>query len=266
VNRSASSLASLVLLAMTVIAAGCGGGETRQQTTAAPGDGDPAAPTAPGEPAAAAGSARITGTARFEGEVPNLRPVSMSADPACEAKHDGPVASDALVLGDGQSLGNVFVKVTGGLPERRWPVPADPVIIDQEGCLYVPKVVGAMAGQQVKFLNSDGILHNVHGRPTVNRPFNIGMPPQVTEASQTFSQPEDMFQVKCDVHPWMNAYIAVLPHPYFDTTEADGSFEIAGLPAGTYELEAWHERLGTQTANVTVGDGEVGTVELVFRR
>lgn len=238
----------------------CGESERPDAPPEAP---ESAAPAAPAEPA---GTARITGVARYEGDVPRLPEVNMAADPACQALHDEPVTSKVLVLGEGQTLGNVFVKVTSGLPERQWAAPAEPVVIDQRGCLYLPKVVGVMPGQQVKFLNSDGILHNVHGRPQVNRPFNVGMPAERTEAVQTLSQPEERFEVKCDVHPWMSAFISVVPHPYFDTTETDGGFEIGGLPAGTYEIEAWHERLGTRTATVTVADGETGEVELVFTR
>jgi len=116
----------------------------------------------------------------------------------------------------------------------------------------------------VMFRNSDGILHNVHGLPSENREFNIGMPPTLKEKEQTFNKPEMAFPVKCDVHPWMKAYIAVMTHPYFAVTDRDGKFTIEGLPAGTYEIEAWHEKLGTQTAEVTV-DGDGATADFTFK-
>ncbi|HVS03354.1 MAG TPA: carboxypeptidase regulatory-like domain-containing protein [Thermoanaerobaculia bacterium] len=263
-----SSLAAAILLAAgALVMTDCGGGDGGDAATpqqgAARGEAQPQAQTAAVEPL---GTASVRGTVLYEGEVPNLPAVQMTADPACAAQHDEPVKSQVLELGEGKTLGNVFVHVVSGLPERQWPTPSEPAIIDQEGCLYKPHVIGVLAGQPVKFLNSDGILHNVHALPDVNREFNIAMPAERKEAVETFQQPEDMFQIKCDVHPWMSAYVRVMEHPYFDTTGPDGSFEISGLPAGTFELEAWHERLGTRTLTVTVGEGEVETVEITLAR
>jgi plastocyanin len=200
---------------------------------------------------AVAGS--ITGKITYDDKVPSFKPVDMNADPVCASKHTAPVYPEILVLGDGNGLANVFVQVknapAGGTAST------DPVVVDQNGCRYEPHVVGVMVGQTVKFKNSDGILHNVHGLPKENREFNIGMPPALKEKDQVFNKPEAHFPVKCDVHPWMKTYIAVMTHPYFSVSGTDGTFEISGLPAGNYEISAWHEKLGTQTASVTVGDG-----------
>jgi plastocyanin len=248
-------------LAIPATAIGCGGGDR-------PPAADPAsapaasASSAPSAPAAPLGSARVTGVVRFEGEAPSLRPIAMGADPKCEAKHEGPVANQAIVLGEGGTLGNVLVRVrwTGG------PVgaPAVPQVLDQNGCLYTPRVLGVQLGQSLKVLNSDELLHNVHSTSKVNPPFNRAMPAAITETEFTFQMPEDAFLVKCDVHPWMAAYVTVTDHPFFAVSGADGSFEIEGLPAGTYELEAWHERLGTRTASVTVEDGGAATADFTF--
>jgi len=202
--------------------------------------------------AAEAGS--ITGKIVYDDKVPNLKPINMNADPACSAKHNSPVYPEILVLNDDGGLANVFVQEKNA-PAGNHAAPKTPVVIDQKGCLYEPHVAGVMAGQELLFKNSDGILHNVHGLPKANREFNIGMPPAVTEKGQTLNKPEAVFPVKCDVHPWMKSYVAVMTHPYFGVSAKDGSFKIDGVPAGTYEIEAWHERLGTQTAKVTVGDG-----------
>ncbi len=204
--------------------------------------------------ATAASAGSVTGKITYDDKVPNLRPVKMDADPACKAKHDGPVYPDVLVLGDGNALSYVFVQVKNA-PSGGAAAPSTPVVIDQKGCRYDPHVAGVRVGQPLLFRNSDGILHNVHGLPKENREFNIGMPPTLKEKEQVLNKPEPVFPVKCDVHPWMKAYVAVMTHPYFAVTGADGTFEISGLPAGTYEVEAWHERLGTQTSSVTVGDG-----------
>jgi len=125
-------------------------------------------------------------------------------------------------------------------------------------------VMGIMVGQTFKVLNSDGLLHNVHALAKVNSPFNMAMPPTVKESEKSFAKPEDPFMIKCDVHPWMNAYIAVMTHPFFAVTKPDGKFSLTGLKAGTYEIEAWHERLGVQKATVTVGADETKKIEFVF--
>lgn len=205
----------------------------------------------------------ITGKITYDDKVPRLRPVDMNADPACAAKHSSPVTSDILVLGDGNAMKYVFVKVENA-PDSSTPVPSEPVVVDQIGCRYDPHVVGVRTGQQLLFKNSDGILHNVHGLPKANREFNIGMPPTLLEKAVTLNEPE-LFDVKCDVHPWMKAYVAVMTHPYFDVTDGDGAFTIDGLPAGTYTIEAWHERLGTQTAEVTVPASGSATANFSFK-
>jgi plastocyanin len=213
----------------------------------------------------AASAATITGTVTYEGEVPKrLKPVSMDADPECAKKHSGPVPSEILVLGSGNTMGNIFVTITSGLPDKQWPAPKEPVVLDQKGCRYVPHVTGVMVDQPLRILNSDGILHNVHALPKVNKQFNIAMPASRTEAVETFTKTEGMFVIKCDVHPWMKAYIQVMPHPFFDVTGKDGKFTIGDLPAGTYDVEIWHEKLRTKTAKVTVGADETKTADFTM--
>src|SRR5687768_13041727 len=148
----------------------------------------------------------ITGTVTFGGKVPPLKPLAMDADPACAKKHSKPVPSEMLVLGSGNTMGNIMVYVSKGLPAgKTWPAPKNPAVLDQKGCQYVPHVQGIMVGQPYKILNSDGILHNVHALPKINRGFNQPMPGSMKESTKTFDKPEVMFQIKCDVHPWMSA-------------------------------------------------------------
>jgi hypothetical protein len=136
--------------------------------------------------------------------------------------------------------------------------------MDQVGCQYVPHVIGLMVGQPLKVLNSDGVLHNVHALPKINKPFNMAMPPTRKEATESFAKEEGMFVVKCDVHPWMQSYVGVFSHPFFAVTGTDGKYTIKDLPAGTYEIEAWHERLGTQKTKVTVGASDTQTAGFKF--
>lgn len=214
----------------------------------------------------AASAATVTGTVTYDGKVPALKPLAMDADPVCAGKHQGPVPNEMLVLGSsGNTMGNILVRVVSGLPEgKTYPPPKDPVVMDQNGCLYQPHVFVVQAGQPLKILNSDGILHNVHALPKVNSQFNMAMPPTRKEAEHVFEKPEDTFQIKCDVHPWMTAYTVVVTNPFYAVTGADGKFTIANLPAGTYEIEAWHEKLGKQTAKVTVGESDSKAVEFKF--
>jgi plastocyanin len=205
-------------------------------------------------PGVAIAASTITGTVTFDGKPPTLKPIAMDAEPVCAKKHSGPVPAEMLVLGSGQTMGNVMVWVSKGLPAgKTWPVPKTPVTIDQNGCQYKPHVMGVMAGQTYRILNSDGLLHNIHTLPKVNSSYNKGMPPTYKEAETTFAKPEPVFPVKCDVHPWMQAYVAVFSHPFFSVTGTDGKFTISGLDPGTYEITAWHEKLGTKTATVAVG-------------
>jgi plastocyanin len=216
-------------------------------------------------PGVAFAASTINGTVTFDGKAPNLRPLAMDADPACAKMHKGPVPNEMLVLGSGNTMGNIMVWVSKGLPAgKTWPAPKTPVTLDQKGCQYQPHVMGIMVGQPYRILNSDGVLHNVHALPKVNPGFNRAMPATVKEASAKFDKPEAVFQIKCDVHPWMSAYVGVFTHPFFSVTKSDGKFTISGLEPGTYELTAWHERLGTQTASVTVGASDTKTQNFKF--
>jgi len=214
----------------------------------------------------AARAANITGTVTYDGKVPNLRPLAMDADPVCASKHKEPVPNQMLELGkSGNTMGNILVRVASGLPAgKTYPPPKDPVVMDQNGCIYQPHVFVIQQGQTWKVLNSDGVLHNVHALPKVNGQFNMAMPPNRKEAEHVFDKPEDPFTIKCDVHPWMTAYTMVTTNPFYSVTKEDGKFTISNLPAGTYEIEAWHEKLGKKTEKITVGESDNKTVDFKF--
>ena len=209
----------------------------------------------------------VTGKVAFEGQAPEMKPVSLSADAACAAMHkDKPVLSEVLVLGEGQAMANVMVAVTGGIPQKEFPQPTEPVVLSQKGCRYEPHVFGIRVGQTLKVLNPDGILHNVHSTPKTNTALNKAMPKDMTEIETRFDKPEELFPFKCDIHPWMQAYCAVFAHPFFSVTASDGKFEISGLDPGEYEITAWHERLGAKKAKVTVAADGAATLDFVFSR
>jgi plastocyanin len=258
------SVATLFLVALMV---GCGGSSDPAGDPSGGPATEPAetpATSAPVESSGARGTSSISGSIHFEGDVPSLRPIQMNADPGCAKKHSADVMSELLVLGDNNALANVLVYVTGGLGGGYAP-PSDPVVVDQVGCQYSPHVISVQTGQAFTILNSDGLLHNVHGLPKVNSPFNKAMPATVKEANYTFDK-EEVFKVKCDVHPWMGAWVGVFAHPFHGVTGTGGNFSLEGLPAGTYEIEALHERLGTLTAQVTVAEGESATQDFTFMK
>ena len=237
-------------------AAGCGGSE--------PADTAQPAPETPAGPVLELGASSITGNVTFDGDAPTLPALAMDAEPECAAKHTGPVPAEMVVLGDGNTMGNIIVWVSDGLPAGNWAAPTTPVVLDQRGCVYVPHAMGIMVGQPYRILNSDGFLHNIHTLPEINTTFNRAMPATLTETTTTFGQPEAIFQIKCDVHPWMLAYIGVFDHPFFSVTSSDGTYTISGLPPGTYEITAWQERLGTQTASITVGNSDTTSQDFTF--
>ena len=235
-----------------VWAAGCGGKEEA-----------PPAPAAVANPVDPATAGTITGTIRLEGTPPAGQPINMSSDPYCEKQ---PARStEAVLTGSGGTLQNVFVYVKDGLGERAFPVPATPVVLDQKSCRYVPHVMGIQVGQTLDILSSDNTLHNVHAMPERNREFNQAHQLAGIKHTHVFSTKEVMIPFKCDVHKWMNAYIGVLDHPFYAVTGANGTFELKGLPPGMYTIEAWHEKLGTQTQTVTIGEKQTSDVAFTFK-
>ena len=199
----------------------------------------------------------IQGKITFDGKAPKMKSLRMDADPVCVANNEVAPRKEWLILDENNGLKNVLVFVkespSNSLSGDYSP-PENPAVIDQNGCVYIPHVLGMMVGQDLDILNSDGTLHNIHALPKVNKEFNKAMPRSKKQMTVQFDKSEAPFKVKCDVHPWMGAFIGVFDHPYFAVTGDDGSYVISGLESGDYIIEAWHEKLGSQTANVTVGD------------
>lgn len=245
------------LIASTmVVMLACGGGGENGESGEAAGGGEAAA-------VAPLGSGTITGTVNYTGEVPEASVIDMSEEPFCAEKWGAEgVTSPTVAVTDGK-LANVFVRVTAGLPAGPYPMPAGDAVIDQDGCLYRPRVLGVMVGQTLVIENDDSLLHNVKAVPTENRGFNRSQPRAGMSSRESFTTPEIMVPLECSVHGWMNGYVGVVDHPYFATSDANGAFTISGLPDGTYTLEAWHETMGTQTAEVTISGG-TGTVEFTY--
>jgi plastocyanin len=256
-------LRSVCVLLLPLAAFACGGSQETSNKSA-----EPTAPAAtPGGmkvDTAAAGS--VKGVVNFEGTAPKNEAIKMNADPVCVKQNKDPQFQETyLVSDDGKTIGNVFVYVKDGLGNYVYDTPTTPAKIDQQNCRYHPHVFGIRVNQPLEIVNSDPTLHNIHAMPKGNAEFNNGQPIQGMKMTHTFSAKEVMVPFKCDVHGWMNAYVGVLDHPYFATTEKDGKFELKDLPAGTYTIEAWHEKLGTQTASVTLGAKETKDIAFTFK-
>jgi plastocyanin len=212
---------------------------------------------------------KISGKVTFKGKPKPAKTIKMSADAACEAMHTSPAKDEKMIVGDGTGevhpLANVFVYVKSGVQKKDFAVPDKPVVIDQNGCRYVPHVLGIMAGQKMEFINSDKTTHNVHSLAKKSANFNNAQTAGAPVLTKTFEKEEVMVKVKCDMHPWMTCYVGVLNHPYFAVTGKDGAFSIDGLDDGEYEVEAWHELVKTRTAKVTIAGGSA-TVDFEYTK
>jgi hypothetical protein len=205
----------------------------------------------------------IRGVVRFAGTPPANPRLPLGGNPECVAHHPGGATADVVLVRDGR-LQNVLVSVKRGLEGRVFAWPKDPVRIANARCVYVPRVAGVMTHQPLEFTNEDATDHNVHGFPEQGG-FNFTLHGQGTARTIKARRPEAPFRVKCDLHPWMLGWVGVFDHPYFRVTGPDGTFELPGLPGGCYELEAWHESLGTLTATVTVDAGKTAEASFEFR-
>jgi plastocyanin len=235
-------------------AAACGGGEKQAV---------PAGPPPGAQRVDPANAGNVSGRVIFEGAPPENQLVKMSDSECTRANPDG-LKLETFVVKDG-GLDNVFVYVKDGLGNYYFDLPTESVKVDQQGCRYTPHVFGARAGQPIEIVNSDETMHNVHAMPNVNREFNFGQHLKGMKNTEVFTVREIMVPFTCNVHPWMKAYAGIVDHPYFAVTSEGGKFELKNLPAGTYTVEAWHEKLPAQTQTVTIGEKETKPISFTFK-
>jgi plastocyanin len=254
---------AVVAFAAPLAFVACGGGEKQETPAAAPASTPAAAPAAGAGGGVAKGTASIGGKISFAGTAPAPEKIKVSADPYCQKEHKDGLERKVVDVKDG-GLKDVFVYVKSGITGT-YPPPTEAVELDQQGCMYKPHIVALQVGQPLKIKNNDETLHNIHPRPAVNQEFNVGQARKGMEVTKTFDKKEVMIPVGCDVHPWMRSFISVLDHPFFAVTDEDGKYEIKGLPAGEYEVEAVHEKLKSQTGKLTVKDGEKATLDLSYK-
>ena len=209
----------------------------------------------------------VSGVAKFEGKPPKMRKIKPSSDPACEKMHGGEdMRAETVVVNEDGTLRNVFVWVSKGLEGKEFPAPKEAAVLDQQKCRFEPHVLGVQVGQTIDIKNSDPTTHNVHALPKLNKSFNFSQSKQNSVQKVSFKRKEIAVYVKCDIHPWMGAYVAVVDNPFHAVTGDGGKFDLKDLPAGTYTISAWHEKYGTQTKEVKVGDGATEKIEFTFKK
>ena len=208
-------------------------------------------------------AAEISGKVKLNGTPPPEATMKMT-DPVCSKERGNEIISSRhYVVGADKGLANVLVYIKEGAAPKA--APGEAALLDQTKCEYQPYVMGMQAGQKLKIRNSDATLHNVNAQPKINKGFNIGQPVKGSVAERTFDKPEEEFvRFKCDVHPWMFAYVGVLDHPYFAVTDKDGSFKISGVPAGKYTVAFRHPKCGVKTMEVTLADSDTKTLDVTL--
>lgn len=207
----------------------------------------------------------IIGRVMYSGSTPQPRRIHMTADPECDRMNPDGVASQTLLVAPDGAVAGAVVSVKQGLRKgETYAVPATPAMLDEKGCMFVPHVLAVQAGQILEITNKDPTMHSVHAAPAFGSEFNIAMPALHQVVRKRFDARE-VVRIKCDVHPWMSAYVAVFEHPFFAISLDDGRYAIGNVPNGTYTVEAWHETLGVlTTASVKVGGDPPATADFTF--
>ncbi len=248
-------LAAFVFLSPTFISCG-----SKQASTEA----SPNTSSMNTKPVDAATAGQISGTVELEGKAPKMKVINMAAEAACAKQHSTPATTQDVLVGKDGALENVVVYLKGDFSQYKFDNPQTPITIMQKGCMYEPHVLALETGQSLQVVNADPVTHNIHPVPKDNREWNESQPPGAAAIDQSFAHEEIAIPVKCNIHPWMKAYIAVFGDPYFVVTGKDGSFDLKNVPPGTYTLVAWHELYGPQEQTVTVGPKESKTIQIKF--
>jgi len=250
-----------IALAAGLVFAACSKKEEAPPPAAQPSAAAPAA-----APVDAATAATVTGTVKLDGVAPKAVRFKTDSDPYCSKVHaSSPLMSEEVEVDKSNDLANAVVYIKTGLENRTFPTPTATVELDQSGCHYKPHIIALMVNQPLAIVNSDQTTHNIHPTPANNRDWNKSQPPGADKITDSFAREEVAIPVKCNVHSWMKAYIAVLKTPYYFVTKEDGTFEIKNLPPGDYTITAWQEKLGAVDQKVTVGPKESKKVDFVFK-
>ena len=214
-------------------------------------------------PALLFGAGSISGKVTYTGTPAKMKTIDMSKEPSCAKQHASPVTNESVVTGANNVLENVVVYISAGAPDES-NVSSQAVTFTQKGCQYIPHVLAFRAGQELKVVNEDQTSHNIHPLAKTNREWNKSQPPGTPPLSEKFDK-EEFIPVKCNVHPWMHGYFAVLKTSHYAISGENGGFTLPNLPPGKYTVTAWQEDYGTQTQDVTITGNETKTVDFSFK-
>ena len=214
----------------------------------------------------AADHGSIVGKAVLNGKAPAEISINLDAIPECKALHTTPLTTRYYIVDADGGLADVFIYVKDGLGNKKFPAPTTPIVLHQQGCLFAPYVLGVQVGQTLEIKNNDSFMHCVHGgsQDSLNKELHTAHPKQGMKSEVKFVEPEVFYRFKCEVYPWMLAYVGVMDHPFFAVTGADGSFKISGLPDGEYTLGAKHPKAGEQTMKVKISGGRESKMDFQF--
>jgi hypothetical protein len=213
-----------------------------------------------GAPPASGGT--ISGKVTYTGTAPKMKPIDMAKEPSCAKQHATPVTTENVVTGAGDALRYGVVYISAG--DQASPAPGEAVRYDQKGCQYIPHVLAMQVSQPLEIYNDDQTSHNIHPLAKVNSEWNKSQPIGASAIHTTWEKAE-FIPVKCNVHPWMHGWFAVLTTSHYAVTGEDGGFSLKGLPPGKYTVTAWQEQFGTQTQDVTISGSETKTINFVFK-
>jgi plastocyanin len=204
----------------------------------------------------------VSGKVTYTGTPVKQKPISMVKEPSCDKQHNPPITTETVVTGANNSLENVVVYISAGADDAN--APAQAVTFTQKGCQYVPHVIALHTGQELHVVNADQTSHNIHPLAKANPEWNKSQPPGSPAIVQKFDQPE-FISVKCQIHPWMHGWFAVLKTNHYSITGDGGAFTLPDLPPGKYTVTAWHEDYGTQTQDVTITGNETKSIDFSFK-
>jgi hypothetical protein len=203
----------------------------------------------------------VSGKVTYTGTPAKSKAIDMSKEPSCAKQHATPVTTETVVTDSSNTLDNVVVYISAGADDPN--APSQAVTFTQKGCQYIPHVIAMHTGQELDVLNADQTSHNIHPLAKVNREWNKSQPPGAPPIKDKFDAPE-FISVKCNIHPWMHGWFAVLKTNHYAVSSNGGAFSLPNLPAGKYTVTAWHEDYGTKTQDVTISGNETKTIDFTF--